>query len=199
MTHDDILREFTDASAILKGHFLLSSGLHSDTYVQCARALMDPQRAGRLCKLLADNVRKTVDINGITRVVSPAMGGVIVGYETARQLGKESIFCERVDGVFTLRRGFELSPQDKVLIVEDVVTTGKSSLETVACIQAHGAQVVAEACLINRNGAHNPLAPLPLISLLEMQVATYTPDQLPEALKPLPAVKPGSRHLSAKK
>ena len=120
MEREQILREFTDAEAILKGHFVLSSGLHSDTYLQCARVLMDARRADRLCKVLADKVRTRVE--KVDLIVAPAMGGVIVGYEMGRQLGVESIFCERQDGRFTLRRGFAIPKGSKVLVVEDVVT-----------------------------------------------------------------------------
>lgn len=194
----DILQEFVDAQAILKGHFILSSGLHSDTYMQCARVLMDPARADRLCGALADKLRDKIDMDGIDMVVAPAMGGVVVGYEMGRQLGKETIFCERVDGAFALRRGFEIPKNAKVLLVEDVVTTGKSSLEAVGCIRAHGAEVIAEACLVDRsNGLHN--LPFPLIPLLEVEVQTFDADNVPESLKDVPAEKPGSRFLNQKK
>jgi orotate phosphoribosyltransferase len=134
----NVIKEFEDAQAILKGHFILSSGLHSDTYMQCARALMDPSRAERLCRALAEKVKKTVDASKIDIVVSPAMGGVIVGFETAKHLGKPSIFCERVEGKFELRRGFELEKGQRVLVIEDVVTTGKSSKETFDLITSLG-------------------------------------------------------------
>lgn len=189
-----ITQEFLDAQAMLKGHFILSSGLHSDTYLQCARVLMNPKRAEKLCAELAKRVRATgveFDI-----VVAPAMGGVVVGYEMARQLGVEGIFCERENGTFTLRRGFHLEAGQRVLLVEDVVTTGKSSLETVKCIESYGATVVAEASLIDRSsGAHG--LPFPLTSLLTLDVQAYAEDALPEQLKALPAIKPGSRWLKA--
>lgn len=187
-----ITQEFLDAQAMLKGHFILSSGLHSDTYLQCARVLMNPKRADRLCAELAKRVRDTgieFDV-----VVAPAMGGVVVGYEMARQLGVDGIFCERENGAFTLRRGFHLEAGQRVLLVEDVVTTGKSSLETVVCIESYGAKVVAEASLIDRsNGTHG--LPFPLISLLHLDVKAYAEDALPEHLASIPAVKPGSRWL----
>jgi orotate phosphoribosyltransferase len=189
-----ITHEFLDAQAMLKGHFILSSGLHSDTYLQCARVLMNPKRAEKLCAELAKRVRATgveFDI-----VVAPAMGGVVVGYEMARQLGVEGIFCERENGTFTLRRGFYLEAGQRVLLVEDVVTTGKSSLETVKCIESYGATVVAESTLIDRSsGAHG--LPFPLTSLLTLDVQAYAADALPEQLKALPAIKPGSRWLKA--
>lgn len=190
----DILQEFKESQAILKGHFILSSGLHSDTYLQCARVLMNPQRAERLCKQLADYVNQTITDTSIDIVVAPAMGGVIVGYEMGRQLKKDTIFCERVDGSFTLRRGFTLSPGQNVLVVEDIVTTGKSSLETFNAIRSYGANIVAEACLIDRSNGTVDLG-VPLISLIQLEVKTYTEEELPETLKAIPAEKPGSRFL----
>jgi len=194
LTEDHILAEFKAAQAILRGHFILSSGLHSDTYLQCARVLMNHKRAEKLCAELAERVRaafpETIDL-----VVAPAMGGVVVGYEMGRQLGVESIFCERENGAFTLRRGFSIPDGARILLVEDVVTTGKSSLETVACIAAHGGTVVAEASLIDRSGGAHGL-PFPLISLLTLDVKTYTENALPEHLQGTPAVKPGSRFLT---
>lgn len=193
----DIMREFELAEAILRGHFILSSGLHSDTYLQCARVLMNPKRADMLCHALAERVREAMKGQAIDMVVAPAMGGVVVGYEMGRQLGVDTIFCERENGQFTLRRGFTIPPQARILLVEDVVTTGKSSLETVECIKAYGGTVVAEASLIDRsNGTHG--LPFPLISLLTLDVKSYQPDALPEHLKNTPAVKPGSRWLQGK-
>jgi orotate phosphoribosyltransferase len=193
LTDADIMGEFEAAQAILRGHFILSSGLHSDTYLQCARVLMSPARAERLCRELAARVRKTIP-EPIDLVVAPAMGGVVVGYEMGRQLGVDSIFCEREAGEFTLRRGFSIPQGACVLLVEDVVTTGKSSMETVRCIEAQGGRVIAEASLIDRsNGKHD--LPFPLISLLKLEVKTYQPGHLPEHLEAVPAIKPGSRFL----
>ena len=195
MNQDEIYQEFLKADAILKGHFVLSSGLHSDTYLQCARVLMDPSRAELLCAELANRVREHHDEN-IDIVVAPAMGGVVVGYEMGRQLRRPSIFCERENGQFTLRRGFHLEKGARVLLVEDVVTTGKSSLETVKCIEEYGAKVIAEASLIDRsNGTHG--LPFPLISLLTLEVPSYKETELPPALAAIPAVKPGSRWLKS--
>lgn len=193
MTQDDILKEFTEAEAILKGHFILTSGLRSDTYLQCARVLMDAQRAERLCKLLAMRVREMFG-DSIDMVVAPAMGGVVVGYEMGRQLHVPSIFCERENGVFTFRRGFSIPAHAKVLVVEDVVTTAKSSLEAMECIKTHGGLVVGEACLVDRGEGASKL-PVPLVSLLKLNVPTYQPDALPGHLKDIPATKPGSRGL----
>lgn len=208
----DIMQEFEAAEAILRGHFILSSGLHSDTYLQCARVLMNPRRAERLCAALAGKVRKELaehragigdalrsalgnsGMHDIDLVVAPAMGGVVVGYEMGRQLGVDTIFCEREEGEFRLRRGFRIEPGQRVLMVEDVVTTGKSSMEAVKCVEAAGGIVVAEASLIDRsNGTH--ALPFPLISLMALEVKTYQPDALPEHLKGTQAVKPGSRFL----
>lgn len=197
MQQQDIVNEFEAAEAILRGHFILSSGLHSDTYLQCARVLMDPKRADRLCSALAAQVKAALGDNAIDMVVAPAMGGVIVGYEMGRQMGVETIFCERENGQFTLRRGFNIREGARILLVEDVVTTGKSSLETVDCISSYGGRVVAEASLIDRsNGTHG--LPFPLISLLALDVQTYQPTALPAHLQDIPAVKPGSRWLQAK-
>lgn len=189
-----IMKEFEDAHAILRGHFILSSGLRSDTYMQCARVLMDARRGDRLCRALADKVKALLPTMRIDAIVAPAMGGVVVGYEMGRQLELPSMFCERVDGKFTLRRGFEIEEGSHILVVEDVVTTGKSSLETFDCIRSYGAEVVAEACLVDRSCGQVNLG-VPLISLLEIDIKSYEPDQLPPALAAIPAIKPGSRGL----
>ncbi len=194
MNEAEILKEFTDAEAILKGHFILSSGLHSDTYLQCARVLMDAKRAERLCAALAAKVKQQFPNVKFDLVVAPAMGGVVVGYEMGRQLGVPSIFCERENGAFTFRRGFGIEKGSKILVVEDVVTTAKSSIETIDCIKAHGGEVIAEASLIDRGEGARGL-PIPLISLLKLNVPAFQPDALPEHLKNIPAVKPGSRWL----
>lgn len=196
INEQEIMQEFEAAEAILKGHFILSSGLHSDTYLQCARVLMSPPRAEKLCKALAEKLRATITQN-IDLVVAPAMGGVVVGYEMGRQLGVETIFCEREAGEFTLRRGFRIEPGQRVLMVEDVVTTGKSSMEAVRCVESAGGVVVGEASLIDRsNGSHN--LPFPLVSLLKVDVKTYHADHLPPHLEGTEAVKPGSRWLQKK-
>ena len=196
MDEHEILKEFEDAQAILHGHFILSSGLHSSTYLQCARVLIDAARGERLCKALAAKVRAA----GITvdAIVAPAMGGVVVGYEMGRQLAIPGMFCERVDGKFELRRGFSLSEGEKILVVEDVVTTGKSSMEAVACIKEFGAIPVAVASLIDRRSNNDVSLTLPLIALLKLDIPTYKPDAIPEELKHIPAVKPGSRFLNKK-
>lgn len=196
MNDDVIFKEFMEAQAILKGHFILSSGLHSDTYLQCARVLMDAKRAERLCHVLAEKVKAELGNRLIDLIVSPAMGGVVVGYEMGRQLAVPAIFCERVEGAFTLRRGFDIPKGAKVLVVEDVVTTGKSSLETFECVRQHGGEVIAETCLIDRsNGEAAGVLGMPFISLLLLNAPTYEADKLPAHLKNIPALKPGSRGL----
>lgn len=199
MNEQAVIAEFKAAGAMLSGHFVLSSGLHSPTYLQCARVMMSGARGERLCAALALHVREWMQATGkkIDVIVAPAMGGVVVGYEMGRQLEIDAMFCERVDGEFALRRGFELEAGQKVLIVEDVVTTGKSSMEAVACVRAHGAEAVAVASLIDRRGKNDVSLTLPLISLLKLDVPTYKPDALPEELQGIPAIKPGSRGLKA--
>lgn len=194
MDQDAVLQEFRDAEALLEGHFKLSSGLHSSVYLQCARVLMDPKRAERLCKAFADKLRATgVEID---LVVSPAMGGVIVGYEVARQLGVNGIFTERVDGEFALRRGFEIPQGARILMMEDVITTGLSSRECIKTINEWGGKVVAAGCLINRSGGKVDVG-APITALVTIEAPTYKPDELPDDLKAIPAIKPGSRGLKA--
>ena len=191
MTDDQILAEFRSAEALLDGHFILSSGLRSPRYLQCARVLMDPARAERLARALADKlpsgVRESVDC-----VVSPAMGGVIFGHEMGRALGKPAMFVERPEGEFQLRRGFSLEPGEKVLLVEDVVTTGLSSREAIDAIEAAGGQVIAACSLVDRSGGKAELG-VPYTPLIRIDVPTYTAENLPPELEAIPAVKPGSR------
>lgn len=196
MDRDAVLAEFREAGALLEGHFILSSGLRSPVYLQCARVLMDPHRAARLCGALAEKIREQFGENAFDLCVSPAMGGVIVGYEMARQLSLPSIFAERVEGAFTFRRGFEIPQGAQCLMVEDVVTTGLSSRECIAAIEAHGGKVVAGCCLVDRSGGSAQIGQ-PLASLVSLTVPTYSEDELPPELAALPAVKPGSRGLSA--
>ncbi len=190
MTDDDILSEFRAADALLEGHFILSSGLRSAKYLQCARVLMNPARAARLVAALIAKLPAAA--RAVDAVVSPAMGGVIVGYEVARQLGVASMFVERPTGTFELRRGFALAAGAKVLMVEDVVTTGLSSREAIAAIHAAGGEVVAAACLVDRSDGAADVG-VPLTSLLRLAVPSYAADALPPELAALPAVKPGSR------
>ena len=194
MNQDEVLTHFRETDALLEGHFLLSSGLHSSKYLQCAKVLMHPERAALLCRALADKVIAEVGEGGIDIVVAPAMGGVVVGYEMARQLGVPGIFTERVDGEFAFRRGFELEPGARVLMSEDIVTTGKSSLECIAAIDAAGGKTVAASCLIDRSDGEVDLG-LPLVSLTGLKVPSYEENALPPELAAIPAVKPGSRGL----
>jgi orotate phosphoribosyltransferase len=191
MTDDEVLAEFRAAKALLDGHFILSSGLRSPTYLQGARVLMDPRRAQRLCVELASRLTPAVHA-GVTAVVSPAMGGVIVGYEMARALGVEAMFVERPGGTFELRRGFSLSPGQKVLMMEDVVTTGLSSREAITAIEAAGGQVIAAACLVDRSGGKADVG-VPLTALVTLNIPSYQPEDVPPDLAAIPAIKPGSR------
>ena len=193
MTDDEILAEFRAADALLQGHFLLSSGRHSEYYLQCARVLMDTERAGRLAVALAARLPRELK-QAIDIVVSPAMGGVIIGHEMGRALGKPAIFVERPTGTFELRRGFAIDQGAKVLMVEDVVTTGLSSRETVKALTDIGAEVLAVACLIDRSAGKADCG-VPLVALAEYEVPAYPADALPPDLAALPPVKPGSRNI----
>ena len=191
MTEEQILAEFRAANALLEGHFILSSGLRSPRYLQCARVLMDPKRASRLAEALANKIeprlRESIDI-----VVSPAMGGVIIGHEMGRALGVEALFVERPEGTFELRRGFRLAKGQKVLMVEDVVTTGLSSREAIKAIEAEGGKVIAAASLVDRTGGRVDLG-VPYFPLIAIDVPTYSADALPPELAAIAAIKPGSR------
>lgn len=191
MTGDEILAEFRAADALLEGHFILSSGLRSARYLQCARVLMDPARGARLAEALVSRIPAALRAQ-ISAVVSPAMGGVIAGHEMARALGVEAMFVERPTGTFELRRGFRLEPGQKVLMMEDVVTTGLSSREAIKAIEQAGGQVIAMASLVDRSGG-NAEFDVPFFSLLQLDVPTYAPDALPPELAAIPAIKPGSR------
>jgi orotate phosphoribosyltransferase len=191
MTDQDILAEFRAAGALLEGHFILSSGLRSPKYLQCARVLMDPARAERLANALAAKLSKIVR-DQIEVVVSPAMGGVIIGHEIGRALGKPAMFLERPQGVFELRRGFRLDPGAKVLMVEDVVTTGLSSREAIDAVRDAGGEVIAEAALVDRSSGKADLG-VPFFPLIRIDVPTYEADSVPPELASIPAVKPGSR------
>ncbi|HEX3677430.1 MAG TPA: orotate phosphoribosyltransferase [Sphingomicrobium sp.] len=191
MSDDEILAEFRAADALLEGHFILSSGLRSPRYLQCARALMDPARAERLARELASRIPILVR-DQIESVVSPAMGGVIIGHEMGRALGKPAMFLERPEGTFELRRGFALEPGTRVLVVEDVVTTGLSSLEAIEAVKAAGGDVVAEAALVDRSGGSADLG-VPFYPLIRIDVPTFDADSLPPDLAAIPPVKPGSR------
>jgi len=191
MTDDEILAEFRAADALLEGHFILSSGLRSPRYLQCARVLMDPARGARLANALANRIPADVR-ERIEAVVSPAMGGVIAGHEMARALGVEAMFLERPEGVFELRRGFRLAPGTRVLMMEDVVTTGLSSREAIAAIARAGGETIGAAALVDRSGGTADLG-VPFFPLIRLDVPTYSADALPPELAAVPAIKPGSR------
>jgi len=191
MQEEAVLAEFRASKALLEGHFLLSSGRHSAHYLQCARVLMNPERAGRLAAALAAKIPHELR-RQIAKVVSPAMGGVIIGQEMGRALNVDAMFVERPEGVFELRRGFSLEPGDKVLMVEDVVTTGKSSREAIAAIEAAGGEVIAAAALVDRSAGSVDLG-VPFTALVALNFPTYAADALPPELAALPATKPGSR------
>ena len=195
MTEDEILAEFRGAQALLEGHFLLSSGRHSAHYLQCARVLMNPDRASRLALALAAKLPRDLK-SELTHVVSPAMGGVIFGHEMGRALGLDAMFLERPDGVFHFRRGFALPEGAKVLMVEDVVTTGLSSREAMVAVNEAGGEVLAEASLVDRSGGTAELG-VPFFPLIELNFPTFAGDEIPANLANIPAIKPGSRAIEA--
>lgn len=194
MEREEVLQIFRDCGAILEGHFILTSGLRSPVFLQKARVFMYPDRAERLCRALAEKIR-AAGYGGVSKVVSPAVGGIIPGYETARHLGLPAIYTERVEGRFELRRGFELAHGEKVIVVEDIVTTGLSIRECIDCLKRIGADVVAAACLIDRSAGEADVG-VPLVALAQYKVPAYSADALPPELAALPAVKPGSRGLA---
>lgn len=191
MTESEVLAEFRASEALLQGHFVLSSGKHSANYLQCARVLMNPERASRLAIALAQSlprdIRAAVDI-----VVSPAMGGIIIGHEMGRALNCDALFLERPEGVFVFRRGFDITPGQRVLMVEDVVTTGLSSRQAIDAVRAAGGQVVAEAALVDRSGGEADLG-VPFFPLVSLNFPVYDADDLPPELAAIPPSKPGSR------
>jgi orotate phosphoribosyltransferase len=191
VTEDEVLGEFRAAEALLEGHFILSSGLRSPRYLQCARVLMNPRRAARLAEAVAANIPAELRAK-ITAVVSPAMGGVIAGQEVARALDVDAMFVERPTGTFELRRGFRLTPGQQVLMMEDVVTTGLSSREAMKAIAEAGGEVIAAASLVDRSNGTADLG-VPFFPLIRLDVPSYAADALPPELAAIPAIKPGSR------
>lgn len=194
MNTEEVLDIFRDCGALLQGHFILSSGLRSPVFLQKARVFMHPDKAEKLCRALAAKIRLE-GFGDVSQIVSPAVGGIIPGYETARHLGVPAIYTERVNGVFELRRGFEIKQGEKVLVVEDIVSTGLSIRECIDCLKAIGANVVAAACLIDRSGGEADIG-VPLVALTRYKVPAYRADALPPELAAIPAVKPGSRGLA---
>ena len=191
MTQDDVLAEFRASGALLEGHFKLSSGRHSGHYLQCARVLMNPHRAAKLAEALAELIPGEI-LDSLDAVVSPAMGGIIVGHEMGRALHLDAMFLERPEGTFHLRRGFALKPGAKVLMVEDVVTTGLSSREAIAAVAREGGEVLAEVALVDRSNGQVDLG-VPFFPLIAIDFPTYGEDEVPDALAAIPITKPGSR------
>lgn len=191
MTEDEVLAEFRASQALLEGHFRLSSGRHSAHYLQCARVLMNAERAGNLARALAQKLPRDLRAQ-IDKVVAPAMGGVIIGHEMGRALGKDAIFVERPTGTFELRRGFTVEPGERVLLVEDVVTTGLSSREAMDSVRQAGGEIVAACSLVDRSAGEVDLG-VPYISLVALNFPTYAEDEIPAELAAIPVQKPGSR------
>jgi orotate phosphoribosyltransferase len=194
MTDQQVLDEFRAADALLEGHFILSSGRHSPVFLQKMRVFQYPDRTERLCRSLADRIRDR--FGAVDLIVSPAMGGIIPGYETARALGCPAVFVEREEGEFRLRRGFRIPDGARIVMVEDIVTTGLSSRECIAAIRRHSGNLLGAACLIDRSNGRADVG-VPLVTLVTLDVPDYAPDDLPASLAALPAEKPGSRDLKA--
>jgi len=188
----NIIDEFKDAGALLEGHFILSSGRHSSVFLQKNLVMMYPNRAERACKALAELIKSR--FGQVDAVISPAVGGIIPGYETARHLGCRAMFVERENGVFQLRRGFEIHPNENIVMIEDIVTTGLSSRECLSAFSHYKGNILGAACLIDRSGGTVDIG-YPLVSLAQYFVESYLPDDIPEELKKIPAIKPGSRSL----
>ena len=193
LSHKKFLNILKKTNALLEGHFVLSSGLHSQKYIQCAKLLSFPNLANEICEALATKIKK--NFKSIDLIMAPAMGGVIIGYEIGRLLKKETIFCERVNGKFKLRRGFYIKKGSKVLIIEDVITTGKSSLECVKLIIDSKAKLLGFASIIDRSTKKSLKIKKNIISLIKVEVPTYKSNQLPESLKNIPITVPGSRFI----
>lgn len=193
MTSEDVINEFRAANALREGHFVLSSGLHSPMFLQKNLVFMNADRCERLCKALAEKI--TAQVGQVNVAISPAVGGIIPGYETARHLKVPSMYVEREGGEFKLRRGFHVEPGQKVVMVEDIVTTGLSSRECIAAIKAAGGDVVAAACIVDRSGGKADVG-VPLIALASLEVPAYPADNLPPELAAIPVQDPGSRRLA---
>ena len=191
MTEDEILSEFRAAEALLEGHFLLSSGRHSAHYLQCARLLMNPERAGRIAMAIVQSIPREIR-SEIQAVVSPAMGGIIIGHEIGRTLSVDAMFLERPEGVFGLRRGFSLVEGTKVLMMEDVVTTGLSGREAIQAVEAAGGVVIAAGAVVDRSAGDVDLG-VPFFPLIQLNFPTYAAGELPPELAATQAIKPGSR------
>ena len=193
LSYNESLRILKETNALLEGHFILSSGLHSKQYIQCAKLLSHPKKAESICASLCEKIIKTFD--KIDIVLSPALGGIIAGYEIARQLKSEAIFSERVDGKLVLRRDFKIKENSNVLIVEDVITTGKSAMECSSIVKTNNANSVGYACIIDRSSENISIKDK-IVSQLQFNLETFSEDKLPEDLKKIQPIKPGSRNLS---
>ncbi len=193
LSYDESLRILKETNALLEGHFILSSGLHSKQYIQCAKLLSHPKKAESICASLCEKIIKTFD--KIDIVLSPALGGLIAGYEIARQLKSEAIFAERMDGKLVLRRGFKIKENSNVLIVEDVITTGKSAMECSSIVKTNNANLVGYACIIDRSNESISIKDK-IVFQLQFNLETFSEDKLPEDLKKIRPIKPGSRNLS---
>ena len=189
---EESLKILRETKALLEGHFILSSGLHSPKYVQCAQLMSKPHKANKICESLAEKIKK--EIPDFDLILSPAMGGIVIGYEIGRLLKKETIFSERVNGEFQLRRDFKIKKNSKVLIIEDVITTGKSSLECSKLVTSNKGHIIGYACLINRSDGKS-LIQNKIVSQVELKIPTFTKENLPKELYSLDPVKPGSRNL----
>ena len=192
LSYEESLKILKETNALINGHFILSSGLHSPSYVQCAQLLSKPEKAYKICNSLAEKIKST--FNDFDMILSPAMGGIIIGYELGRILKKETIFSERVNGEFKLRRDFEIKKNNKVLIVEDVITTGKTSLECSKLVENSHAKIVGYACIIDRSNGKSDIKEK-IVSQVELNIPTYTKDNLPKNLSLIKSIKPGSRNL----
>ena len=193
LSYKESLKILKETNALLEGHFILSSGFHSNKYVQCAKLLSYPKKAEIICASLTEKINKV--FNNVDVVLSPALGGVVVGYEIGRQLGVQTIFAERLDGKLTLRRGFSITKDSNVLLVEDVITTGKSALECAEIVKKNSANLIGFACIIDRSD-NKSLIKDKIISQIKFKIEIYKESELPEDLKKIPVIKPGSRSLS---
>tara|TARA_A100001011_G_scaffold360539_1_gene407914 strand:+ start:728 stop:1312 length:585 start_codon:yes stop_codon:yes gene_type:complete len=193
LSYEESLRILKETNALIEGHFILSSGLHSSKYVQCAQLLSKPKIASKICDSLAEKIKTSFE--DFDLILSPAMGGIIIGYEIGRLLNKETIFAERVNGVFKLRRDFLIRKKNKVLIVEDVITTGKSSLECSKLVNVAGGIIIGYACIIDRQDNDQNVIKDKIVSQIKLDIPTYTKENLPKNLSTIKPVKPGSRNL----
>jgi len=193
LSYKESLKILKETNALLEGHFILSSGLHSAQYIQCAKLLSKPEKSEQICSSLSQKIKE--NFNKIDLIISPAIGGIVVGYEIGRQIKKETIFAERINGVLTLRRGFEIPKNINVLIVEDVITTGKSALECAKIVEKYKSKVLGYACIIDRSSS-NLLIKEKIVSQIKFEIKTYSKNDLPSDLSKIEPIKPGSRNFN---